>query len=36
MKGRKKAQDIFIETNFMFGTKTTFEKAFPEIENITI
>lgn len=36
MKGRKKAQDIFMETKFVFGTKTKFEKAFPEIENITI
>lgn len=36
MKGRKKAQDIFMETNFVFGTKTTFEKAFPEIKNIDV
>ena len=36
MKEKKKAQDIFDETNFVFGTKTTFDKAFPEIKNINI
>lgn len=34
MKESKKAQDVFNETNFVFATKTTFEKAFPEIKNI--
>ena len=36
MKEKKKAQDIFDETNFVFGTKTTFDKAFPKIKNINI
>lgn len=36
MKKRKKAQDVFNETNFMFSNKTTFEKAFPEIEKISV
>jgi len=36
MEERKKAQDVFNETNFVFATKTTFEKAFPEIKNINV
>jgi len=36
MEERKKAQDIFNETNFVFATKTTFEKAFPEIKDINV
>jgi hypothetical protein len=36
MEERKKAQDIFNETNFVFKTKTTFEKIFPRIRNIKI
>jgi len=36
MENRKKAQDVFNETNFVFATKTTFEKAFPEIEKISV
>lgn len=33
---RKKAQDIFNETNFIFGQKGSFEDAFPMIEDIRI
>ena len=36
MEERKKAQDVFNETNFVFATKTTFEKAFPEIKDISV
>lgn len=36
MEDRKKAQDVFNDTNFIFTQKTTFEKAFPEIENISV
>ncbi len=36
MEQRKKAQDIFNETNFVFAKKTTFEKAFPQIKNIDV
>lgn len=36
MKERKKAQDIYMETKFPFGPKTTFENAFPEIKDINI
>ncbi|MGO8835884.1 MAG: hypothetical protein ACLQAH_01245 [Limisphaerales bacterium] len=33
---RPKAQDVFNEANFVMGTKTTFENAFPEIEQCTV
>lgn len=33
---RKKAQDIFNDTNFTFSKKTTFEIAFPDIEKISV
>jgi len=36
MSDRKKAQDVFNETNFVFATKTTFEKAFPQIKDISV
>jgi hypothetical protein len=36
MEPRKKAQDIFNETDFLFSKKTTFEKAFPEVRNIVV
>lgn len=36
MKNRKKAQDIFNESDFVFGSKTTFDKAFPEVELISV
>ena len=36
MEPRKKAQDVFNDTNFIFNQKTTFEKAFPEIEKISV
>lgn len=36
MENRKKAQDIFNETNFVFAQKTTFEKAFPQIKSISV
>ena len=36
MRERKKAQDIFNETNFVFSSKTTFEKAFPQIKDISV
>jgi hypothetical protein len=36
MEPRKKAQDVFNDTNFIFSQKTTFEKAFPEIEKISV
>ena len=36
-KDRKKASDVFRETNFFFSRKkVTFEKAFPEIKDIRI
>lgn len=36
MNERKKAQDVFNDTNFVFAEKTTFEKAFPTIREISI
>lgn len=33
---RKKASDVFQETNYLFAEKTTFEKAFPMIEDIEV
>ena len=36
MKNRKKAQDIFNETEYVFVDKATFEKAFPTIEEISV
>jgi hypothetical protein len=36
MNRRQKASDVFRETNYFIGEKTTFEKAFPEIENIRV
>lgn len=36
MKERKKAQDVFNDTDFVFSQKTTFEKAFPGIESIRV
>ena len=36
MEPRKKAQDVFNDTNFTFSKKTTFENAFPEIEKISV
>jgi hypothetical protein len=36
MENRQKAQDVFNEANFLFGTKTTFSKAFPQIEKISV
>lgn len=36
MEKRKKASDIFRETDCFLGEKTTFEKAFPEIEDIRV
>jgi hypothetical protein len=33
---RKKASDIFNETNFVFSQKVPFNQAFPEIEDIKI
>ena len=36
MKDRKKASDIFNETDFAFSKKVSFEKAFPEIDDFTI
>lgn len=35
-KDKKKAQDIFNESNFVFSKKGTFEEAFPQIERISI
>jgi hypothetical protein len=35
-EARKKASDVFKETNFLLGEKTTFEKAFPTIANLRI
>lgn len=32
----KKASDVFNETNYAFGSKDSFEKAFPEIEKMSI
>jgi hypothetical protein len=37
MKDRKKAQDVFNETDFLFQSKTTdFDKAIPGIEDILV
>lgn len=36
MEERKKAQDLFRETEPIFGEKTTFVKAFPSIESVKI
>lgn len=36
MKSRKKAQDIFEESNLVFGSKTTFDKGYPEVERISV
>lgn len=36
IKDRKKASDIFRETNYVFAEKGTFKEAFPEIVDITI
>lgn len=36
MKIRKKASDVFLETNYFMRNKTTFEKAFPQIEDLKI
>lgn len=33
---RQKASDVFRDAHFVFAEKTTFEKAFPEIEDITV
>lgn len=33
---RQKASDIFNESEFVYGSKTSFEKAFPEIEDLKI
>ncbi|EMT38140.1 hypothetical protein TthWC1_2382 [Thermoanaerobacter thermohydrosulfuricus WC1] len=33
---RQKASDVFQETNYLFAEKTTFEKAFPMIEDIEV
>ena len=33
---RQKAQDVFNEGNYVFGHKTTFEKAFPEVEQCIV
>lgn len=36
MAGRKKASDIFRETNYVFSKKVPFLEAFPELEDFTI
>lgn len=36
MRERMKAQDVFNKTEFVFGKKTTFSEAFPEVKNITL
>lgn len=33
---REKASDVFNKTEFAFAKKTTFENAFPQIEDITV
>lgn len=35
-KNRKKASDIFNETNFLFSKKVLFKEAFPGIESISV
>lgn len=36
MEKRQKASDIFRETNYFLAQKTSFERAFPEIEDIRV
>ncbi len=36
MQSRKKAQDVFNESNFVFSQKVNFEEAFPDIDSIRI
>lgn len=36
MESRKKAQEVFNVTNYVFVQKTTFEKAFPQIKSISV
>ena len=36
IKKRKKASDVFNETDYFLGKKTAFEKVFPEIETLKI
>ena len=36
MTNRKKAQDVFNETNFLFSQKGSFEESFPEIASINV
>ncbi len=36
MRDRKKASDVFRESNFVFVEKVAFEKAFPEIEDVSV
>jgi len=33
---RQKASDVFRETNFVFAKKSSFDEAFPEIEELTV
>jgi hypothetical protein len=35
-RDRKKASDVFRDTNYVFSRKMKFEEAFPEIEDINI
>ena len=34
-KSRQKASDVFRESNFLFATKSGFDKAFPQIANLS-
>lgn len=36
IKDRKKANDIFTETEYPFGKKVSFKEAFPEIDDLII
>src|SRR4051812_34663164 len=36
MEPRKKASEVFNESNFVFGQKVPFSEAFPEIETISV
>lgn len=36
MKERPKASEIYSNTNYVFSKKVEFEKAFPDIEDITV
>jgi len=36
MSGRKKASDLFRESTPLFGRKTTFAEAYPQIEDIEV